>query len=81
MNTYTRWRNTYYAHIHRFNHLPSADDDNRLISGLNTMGTNSQGTYQTTATAGASNTYYPAVWVKTTSTLRIGASRTFEVVA
>ena len=79
MNSYTRWRNSFYAHVHRFNHLPSADDDTRLISGLNTQGTNAQGIYQTTAITGASGTYFPQVWVKTTCTLAIGPGRTLEV--
>jgi hypothetical protein len=32
MNNFDRWRSSFFAHCHRFNHLPSADDDNRLIS-------------------------------------------------
>jgi hypothetical protein len=79
MNTLPRWRGSFYAHVHRFNHLPSGDDDNRLISGLNTMGTNAQGTYTTTGTVGSSNLYYPTVFAKTTSTLAIGPNRTFEI--
>jgi hypothetical protein len=79
MSSLTRWRGSFYAHVHRFNHLPSGDDDNRLISGLNTMGTNAQGTYNTTAVSGASGTYYPVVFVKTTATLAIGPGRTFEI--
>lgn len=79
LNSYTNWRNSYYGHVHRFNHLPAGDDDSRLISGLTTNGQNAQGYYTTTGTAGASNTYWPQVWVKTTATLAIGPNRTWEV--
>ena len=80
LNDFTRWRTSFYAHVHRFNHLPSGDDDNRLISGINSMGQNAQGEYRTTAIAVPSgNQYYPQVFVKTTATLEIGAGRTLQV--
>lgn len=79
INDFARWRGSFFAHVHRFNHLPSGDDDNRLISGINSMGQNAQGEYRTTATAGATGDYYPQVWVKTTATLEIGAGRTLQV--
>lgn len=79
LNSYDRWKASFFAHVHRFNHLPSSDDDNRLISGLNTQGQNSQGTWDTTATAGATAFYYPQVWAKCTSTLEIGPNRSFQV--
>ena len=81
MNDFTRWRTSFFAHVHRFNHLPSGDDDNRLISGINSMGQNAQGEWRTTAiSAGLSGfNFYPTVWVKTTATLEIGAGRTLQV--
>jgi hypothetical protein len=76
MNDFARWRSSFFAHqiylfrysdsVHRFNHLPGADDDLRLISGLNTMGNAGQGEWRTTAINGASGTYYPTMFVKTT---------------
>jgi hypothetical protein len=81
LNSYNNWKASFFAHVHRFNHLPSSDDDSRLISGLNTQGQNSQGTWDTTATAGATGFYYPQVWCKCTSTLQIGANRTLQVIA
>lgn len=82
MNDFARWRSSFFAHVHRFNHLPSGDDDNRLISGINSMGQNAQGEWRTTATTNPAPTgaqFYPQVWVKTTATLEIGAGRTLQV--
>lgn len=80
INDFTRWRTSFFAHVHRFNHLPSGDDDNRLISGINSMGQNAQGEWRTTAIPVPSgNQYYPTVWVKTTACLDIGPNRTLQV--
>jgi hypothetical protein len=81
INDFTRWRTSFFAHVHRFNHLPSGDDDNRLISGINSMGQNAQGEWRTTAiSAGLSGyNFYPTVWVKTTACLDIGPNRTLQV--
>jgi hypothetical protein len=43
------------------------------------MGQNAQAEWRTTATAGASNDFYPNVWVKTTATLEVGQNRTFQI--
>lgn len=80
LNDFTRWRTSFFAHVHRFNHLPGSDDDNRLISGINSMGQNAQGEWRTTAiTTPSGNQYYPQVWVKTTACLDIGPNRTLQV--
>lgn len=76
LKTYTAWQNNYWCHAVRFSHIPDAGDDNRLISGLNTLGSNSQGIWQTTGTA---TNVYPVVWCKTTATLAIGAGRMLEI--
>jgi hypothetical protein len=85
LTTYTNWERHFWCHVHRFNHLPDAGDDNRLISGLNTLGANAQGSWVTTgasldnATVGAAAASWPLVYVKTTATLAIGAGRMLEV--
>ena len=82
MNDFKRWRTSFFAHVHRFNHLPSGDDDNRLISGINSMGQNAQGEWRTTATTNPAPTgqqFYPTVFVKTTACLDIGPNRTLQV--
>lgn len=76
LRTFSNWQNHYWAHVYRFNHIPDAGDDNRLISGLNTLGANAQGSWTTTGTA---TNVWPTVFVKTTSTLAVGASRQLEV--
>jgi hypothetical protein len=76
LRTYANWQNHFWCHVHRFNHIPDAGDDNRLISGLNTLGANASGVWQTT---GSANNVWPSVFVKTTATLAIGQGRMLEV--
>lgn len=76
LRTFANWQNNFWCHVHRFNHIPDAGDDNRLISGLNTLGANSQGVWQTTGTA---TNVWPSVFVKTTATLAIGQGRMLEL--
>jgi hypothetical protein len=84
LTSFTNWQSKFWCHVHRFNHLPDAGDDNRLISGLNTLGANAQGTWQTTGASlaspgGAAAASWPLVYVKTTATLAIGQGRMLEV--
>lgn len=76
LRTYSNWQNHFWAHVYRFNHIPDAGDDNRLISGLNTLGANAQGVWQTT---GSATNVWPTLFVKTTATLAIGAGRMLEL--
>lgn len=76
LDSYSDWESDYWCHVHRFNHLNDAGDDNRLISGLNTLGANAQGYWTTTGTA---TDVWPIVFCKTSATLAIGAGRMLEV--
>jgi len=74
--SYTVFESDFWCHVHRFNHLNDAGDDNRLISGLNTLGANAQGYWTTSGTA---TNVWPVVFCKTSATLAIGAGRMLEV--
>jgi len=76
LRTYATWRNNFWCHVHRFNHILDAGDDNRLISGLNTLGANAQGVWQTT---GSATNVWPTLYCKTTATLAIGQGRMLEL--
>jgi len=76
LTSYDLWKSHFWCHVHRFNHLNDAGDDNRLISGLNTLGASAQGYWTTTGTAGD---LHPLVFCKTSATLAIGAGRLLEI--
>lgn len=76
LRTFSNWQSNYWAHVYRFSHIPDTGDDNRLISGLSTLGANAQGSWTTT---GSATNVWPTVFVKTTQTLAIGAGRMLEV--
>lgn len=56
------------------------DPDERYVSGLNSLGTNCQISFDTTAGYGMSNISNCLMFAKTTSTLRVGAGKNIELV-
>ena len=75
LNSLDRYRDLYYAHVHNWNFQD--DKENRLSSGINTMGQALQGTWEV---GGATTNVVPVMWLLYTSMLKISAGKVVELV-
>lgn len=74
--TSTAWEKFHFLSAYRLSH-PSDGADDRTLSGLNALGTNSVCSFEYSQTGAES--FQPVVFVLTTAVLKLGAGRTMAV--
>lgn len=75
----TKWKTNFFTAACRLDH-PTASDE-RIVSGINCLGTNAQITFDTTAAQGAGAINNALLFAKTTSILRVGSGKALEIIS
>jgi len=73
------WASNFFTCACRLDHPTESDE--RIISGLNTLGTNCTLSFDTTAKAGATGISNCLLFAKCTSVLRVGSAKNIEIIS